>query len=269
MLSRELSSLAKKITYLCPDRYLSGQIIEYDIKQANITMLYKYGVIDKKYYNYLRNVPKIQREIIIGKKIEADKNIYNTIQKGIKDAKCQLFDINNIKEYEVVRIANDAVYVNRVNGLQYTIFDDIEFVPKSTYTCYLKLNDILFFISFGENINVDIKGLGENYDIHQPLISIIVNIINELYYIDIITAMRSLSNFIDDYQNRRLGVEYYREMNSIGLYRVIGNEFFISNLNSISKEIDINYNLYLLRELSSILYEIYTSTYRKINNPYS
>ena len=69
---------------------------------------------------------------------------------------------------------------------------------------------------------------------------------------------------IREVENRRLGVEYYREMNDIAAYRVIGGEFYISNLNNILPEIDINYNLYILRELSSILYEIYTSTYRKL-----
>ena len=128
MLSRELSSLAKQINYVCPNRFVSGQIIEYDIRQANINILYKYKIIDEKYYNYLAHVPKIQREVIIGNLIKQDKNKYNIIQKGIKEAKCQLFEANNIKEYEVVRIANDAVYVNRSGGLQYTIFDGIEFV---------------------------------------------------------------------------------------------------------------------------------------------
>lgn len=264
MLNRELSSLAKQINYVCESRFVSGQIIEYDIRQANINMLYKYEIIDDNYYNYLSHVPKIQREVIIGNLIKEDKDKYKIIQKGIKEAKCQLFDSNNIKEYEVVRIANDAVYVNRVNGLKYTMFDGIEFVPKSNSNCYLKLYNLLFFINCGNNITVDIKGLGQNYDIHQPMISIIVNIINELYYIGVKEAMKSLSDFIDDYQNKRLGVEYYREMNPEALYRVLGGEFFLSTISTLTPEIDINYNLWILRELSSVLYEIYTSNYRKL-----
>lgn len=264
MLSRELSSLAKQINYICPSRFVSGQIIEYDIKQANINILYKYEIIDEKYYNYLKSCPKIQREIIVGNLIKEDKDKYKIIQNGIKKYKCQLFDTNNIKEYEVVRIANDAVYVNRINGLKYTIFDGIEFVPKSNSTCYLNLCGILFFINFGNEINVDIKGLGEDYSIHQPLISIIVNIINELQYAGIKQAMKTLSNFIEDYENKKLDVVYYRELNPQGLYRIIGGEFFLSTLNNLVPEIDIGYNLYILRELASVLYEIYTSIYRKL-----
>lgn len=264
MLNRNQGALARQVNYVVDMRYISGNIIEYDIKQANINILYKYGTIDLEKYNYLANLPKMNREIIVGNMISSDKEIYKTIQKGIKEAKLNLFDANNIKEYEVIRIANDAVYVNRINGLKITQFDNIQFVPKSVSTCYLNLKNILFFINFGSQINVDIKGLGPNYDIHEPLITIIVNIISELQYDGVKPAMKSLENFIDDYLNKRLGVEYYRELNPEAGFRVIGGKFLLSTIPILYDEIDIGYNLYLLRELSSILYEIYTSTYKKI-----
>jgi hypothetical protein len=196
--------------------------------------------------------------------IKSDKEIYKIINKGIKEFKLQLFDANSINEYEVIRIANDAVYVNRINGLKITKFDNIEFVVKSISNCFLKLHQLLFFINFNNNINVDIKGLGKNYEIHEPLISIIVNIINELYYVGVKQAMGSLNNFIDDYINRRLDVNYYRELVPDGKFKVIGGEFFISNLPYLQNEIDIGYNLFILRELASILYEIYTNNYRNL-----
>lgn len=263
-MNRELISLAKQINYVCPDRFVSGQIIEYDIKQANISMLYKYGGIDQQKYEFLKNIPKYNREVIVGNMIKEDKKIYNIIQKGIKESKVQLFDANDIKSYEVIRIANDAVYVNRINGLKYTEFDGVKFVQKSKSTCYLKLNNILFFINCGNDINVDIKGLGDNYGIHTPMISIIVNIINELYFMDVKSAMNSLNSFIEDYIKLNLGAEYYRELTPEAKYRVIGGQFFLSEIEYIRPEIDINYNLYILRELASILYEIYTSNYRKL-----
>jgi hypothetical protein len=264
MMTREQLSLAKQINYLTDNRFVTGNIIEYDIKQANINMLYKYNVIDESKYIYLSNLPKINREIIVGNMIRSNKDVFNTIKKGIKEAKISLFDSNNINEIEVVRIADDAVYVNRVNGLKITKFDNIEFVPKSIYTTYLKLNSLLFFINFGTQINVDIKGLGDDYSIHEPIITVIVNIINQLQYDGVKSAMKTLNNFIEDYLTRKLDVSYYRELSPEGLYRVIGGEFFISNLPELAEEIDIGYNLYILRELSSILYEIYISNYRKL-----
>ena len=264
MLNREQSSLARQNNYIINQRFVSGNIVEYDIKQANINILYKYGVIDAGKYNYLKNLPKEAREVIVGKMIGEDKEVYKIINKGIKEAKVQLFDSNSINEYEVIRIANDAVYINRMGELKYTKFDNIEFVIKSTSNCFLKLHQLLFFIEFKNNINVDIKGLGDNYEMHEPIISIIVNIINELYCVGVIQAMGSLNNFIDDYINRKLDVSYYRELAPDGMWRVIGGEFYITNLPYLQDEIDIGYNLFILRELASILYEIYTNNYRKL-----
>lgn len=264
MLSKEQISLAKQVNYVIDRRFVSGNIIEYDIKQANINILYKYNIIDTKKYDFLRNLPKINREIIVGNMIKENKDIYKAIQNGIKESKVKLFDANFINEYEVIRIANDAVYINRMGNLKYTKFDNIEFVPKSKSNCFLKLNNLLFFIEFNNNINVDIKGLGDNYNIHEPIISIIVNIINELQYAGVKQAMKSLEDFINDYLNRRLDVSYYRELTPGGNYRVLGGEFFINNLPQLTNDIDIGYNFYILRELSSILYEIYTSTYRNL-----
>lgn len=264
-MNKELVSLAKQVNYVCPDRFVSGQIVEYDIKQANINILFKYGEIDQEKYEFLKNIPKYNREVIVGNMIKEDKKIYNTIQKGIKESKIKLFESNDIREHEVIRIANDAVYVNRINELKYTSFDGIDFVKKSISTCFLKLNNILFFINCkNDNINVDVKGLGENYQIHQPMISIIVNIITELYFMGVKPAMNSLNGFIEDYINYKLGAEYYRELTPEAKYRVIGGQFFLSEMEYIRPEIDINYNLYILRELSSVLYEIYTNNYRNL-----
>ena len=265
MLSRELTSFARQINYLCPERYVSGRITEYDIKQANINILLRSETIDRTEYDYLQSIPKQQREIIIGKKIKEDKSIDKVIKKGISDCKVALFDTNNIRSYEVIRIANDAVYINRVNPLNITKFDNVEFVPKSISNTYLKLRDLLFFINYeNNNINVDIKGLGTNYDIHQPIISLIVNIVYDLELNGVKSAISQLQNIIDDYINKRLGIEYYREFNVRASYHVINTPFYLSTLDYLRDEIDINYNLFMLRELLSILYENYTSNYRKL-----
>lgn len=265
MSNRELASLARKTNYLCPERYISGKIIEYDIKQANINMLFRSKIIDPERYQYLQQLPKQQREVTVGLMIKDNAEIGKIIRKGIAECKVSLFEANNIRSYEVVRIASDAVYINRVNPLNVTRFDNVEFVPKSISNSYLKLRDILFFINYeNNNINVDLKGLGDDYSIHEPIISLIVNIICELEFNGVKFAMKQLQTIIDDYINRRLGPEYYREFNSRASYHIINSAFYLYELDRIRPEIDIDYNLFLLRELLSVLYEIYTSNYRKL-----
>lgn len=272
MLNEFQRKLATSNTYLIDRKYVSGRIIEYDIRRANSTILFKYNKIDQDLYNYLNNVDKNIREVTIGKMIREDKEIDKIIKKGIIEAKKQLFEANNIQPHEVIRIANDAVYVNRSMNLQYTDFDIVHFAQKSISNSFLNLNKYLFFINYDNNqIGVDIKGIGENQILHQDyLISIIVNIICTLEFNSIKEAIKQLNLFIDDYVNLRLDVGFYREFNPESKFRLkpfikYTRFSFLSDFvdqNEISS-IDISYNLYILRELMSILFQIYQSVYRK------
>ena len=127
----ELERLANLTSYITPSRYVSGRIVEYDIKSANITMLKKYNAIFDDYYNFLSKLPKIDREIEIGLLIRSDKKYFNIIEDGIKAAKYILLKSNNVDPSFIVRIANDAVYINSLNDLQYTKFDEVLFAKKS------------------------------------------------------------------------------------------------------------------------------------------
>ena len=75
-----IEQLAEAMSYITPLNYISGRIVEYDIASANINMLYKYNMIDINYYNYLKSLPKINREVEIGKLIRSDSNYYNIIK---------------------------------------------------------------------------------------------------------------------------------------------------------------------------------------------
>ena len=56
---------------------------------------------------------------------------------------------------EVVRIANDAVFVKRSVPLKYTKFGLIEFIPKNKYSSFIKLGDLyIFFGSSMDDLNI-------------------------------------------------------------------------------------------------------------------
>lgn len=64
-------------------------------------------------------------------------------------------------------------------------------------------------------------------------------------------------NLYENYINLRLPKEYYRCFDSKSLYKHNKINFYLSNIDNI-EDIDINYNLFLLRELWSILLELYS-----------
>ena len=262
----ELRNIISKQNYLTPSRYISGRIVEYDIKSANISVLRNNDIISQDDYEYLASLPKILREKEIGLREKADSTIYTKIQKGINEAKENLVSFNRVKPEQIVRIANDAVYINSNIDLDYLKFGDyIEFKPKSEYNVYCKLNKIIIFCKFNTdgNIHIDIKGIGDNMILHQNyMIYTIVSTITLLERSGVLDAIDYIVDICESYLKRELPVGYYREFNSESLYKtnyLVGmNPYGLTDIQEWQKfDIDINYNYTILRELWSILFEIY------------
>ena len=110
-MNNNVSSIVSKLSYFTPSRYISGRIVEYDIKSANITMLKVSNVISEETYQYLQSLPKISREIEIGLLIRSNPAIFKAISSGIEKYKLKFAEANNIDENRIVRVANDAIYL--------------------------------------------------------------------------------------------------------------------------------------------------------------
>lgn len=264
----DLEEILTKQTYLNSSRYISGRIIEYDIKSANISVLRNKNIISQERYEYLKNLPKINREIEIGLMEKNDINIYKEIQSGIIDSKIELVKFNKIDIDQIVRIANDAVYVNSDIDLKYTKFGEfIEFKQKSEYDVYCNLCNVLIFCKFLDsgNINIDIKGLDKTdraLTLHKDyMISVIISTIALLERSGIQFAIDYLSKICEKYIKKELDIGFYREFNTNSCYKLNLNmfeTFGIDDVTNADKQfVDINYNYTILRELWSILLEIY------------
>lgn len=254
-----LMILAETTSYVIPFRYVSGRITEYDIVSANISILHMYGEIDDTYYEYLKQLPKHDREVEIGKWIAEDKSIYDTIQKGIIAAKYKLFTENGIAPESVVRIANDAVYINQDYDLKKTTFEEITFKKKLVSSSMMNLNNLLFFYRYEkEEIYLEVIGLGKEAKmLHADyMLSFIGTIMHLVERVSVTEALQYLSSFYEDYVNLKLERGFYRELNSVSSFRLKGTGFLLYEIKNFY-EIEIGYNLYLIRELWSILLELY------------
>ena len=161
------SELWRNINYKTPIKYfINTYIREYDLSKANINALLYQKVLTKEEYNRFYNMDKKEREVIIGKMISKDRTIYTNIQTGIKEAKRKLFISNNIEDIDIVSIKNDAVFIVG-KLLPYTEFQPFKFVIKNEYNIFLQLQELEVYYSDnfinGEfNINIDVKGIGDN-----------------------------------------------------------------------------------------------------------
>ena len=259
---QEYVELSNRHNYLSPTKFLfSSSIFEYDIRQANINVLRAFGRLSDKDYHRLSIADKRSREIEIGNWIANDSTVYETIQNGIKKAKLGLLTSNKVSPTDVLRIANDAVYVISPHPLRYTKFTinessdcTVEFVAKNRFTSYLSLGDVIVLInSDGEGWDIDIKGISDDLiPLHEAFISTICNLVQSREMGGVDMAAREFNNFFQEYVNLVLPIEYYREFNSVSGYRVKGAPFILLQAPPL-EHVDIGYNLRLLRSLYAYL----------------
>jgi len=270
MLNEEQIQLASKTNYFYPARFISGRIMEYDIRAANISMLREANMITDEFYNYLLISDKQYREEYIGmqerQEMENSKSksalegsiTYRTIYEGIKAAKIKLFDLNNIQPNEVIRIANDAVYVNRLVNLDHTKMSDfVEFRLKMVAESVIKLSNTLclFFWHDQNGLNLEVKGISNenNIKLHQPyMLSFLGSVLLTYERAGVNDAIHLIEDFYNDYINRKLDINFYRELSPRSMYKIINSGYYLYDINDVNI-VDISYNGNIIRELWKIL----------------
>lgn len=264
--------------YISETRCVFGSIIyEYDIKQANINILHSYDLISDFEYQWLQLAPKQDRQYYIGKKAQMDivyhgkqkSDINRCITEGVLKARRLLLDSNQVQDDQVLRAAKDSVYINRPLSLQYTSFDLnnngklITFTLRNIFDDYIRFsNELIVLISDNENnFNIDVKGIKDsNLHLHQPMIATISQLASLRSY----NKEASLSEFDRIYQqyvSLQSPIDMYREFNSWSAFRY-KNQSLLPEIpaptylpeNFDRNLLDISYNLNVLRELYTYLY---------------
>lgn len=264
-----LSELAEKHNYLSNIPFIfDSNIWEFDIRQANINTLRAFNRISEEDYYRLATGPKMDREITIGNWIKRDPSIQTDIYRGITEAKFNLMNQFGISPDQVLRIANDAVYIVSSKLLSNDKYIDVNvngnpitFVQKGHYNYFmnLKMNNILFFFGLGDIYGYDVDVIGINDKVlpmHHFFLSFLCALFDNYDVGGKAVSLQVFNNFYNDYINRRLDIEFYREFNSLSGYRFNTSleSFVIQSLDQkYIDRIDINYNLNILRTIYSYL----------------
>lgn len=263
------ATLWSHINYLIDAKFINCvNITEYDIRKANISILYQKGIITEEQYNYLFCLPKQNREAAVGLMILDNPNIDSIIKKGITEAKKWLFDMNNINDPEVLRISNDSIFLMRGIPLKYTSMGHVEFIPKAKYDTFARIANLtIFFASTMDELDLEVKGLGKDQiPLHENyMLNFIANLFCLINTQPISTVIDYYMSFYNQYINRQLDIGFYRELNSDSCYTIPFNTG--SNFTRIGfsyatdpKQIDISYNAGILRELYGIISDLHQRT---------
>lgn len=250
---------------------INANIVEYDISKANISILHSYGVLSDDEYTMFCNMDKETRVVNIGRMMKDDNGQLNNqgvhmtkiLSEGIKEAKRQLIEANNIPPENIVRIANDALFINKC-PVKYMDFDlnkngfIISFRPKNVFNIMINLGLVTIFIydnPMSDDLNVEVKGINDKllYK-HQEFLSFICEVLSTCQRGGKDIALRIFVDFYEQYVNRKLPIGYYREFNSNSMFNIEKCSYLVDIINQEDIDrLNINYNLSLLRILYSAI----------------
>lgn len=246
-------------TYRAPITFLVGRNIrEYDISKGNINILLYFNIINQETYNFLYNLPKMERQVRVGI-MQKDPKIASVISNGFKEMRTLFCIQNNIAENEILAIKKDALYIiDKVP--QYTKFKNIEFLCKNLYTSFYYIGGLELYYNSKYEI-LDVKGISDNIlryhdNYMKDFLMYMFSLIEKRDYV---SAISDLNNFRNDYLNLKLPPGYYREFDNRSLYCT---KYKYDGLNSYIpgiaydhqlKDLDISFNNNILMELHRIL----------------
>lgn len=265
------STLWKELHYNNPaiEYLIDTNLMEYDIEKANISVLRYKGIISDKLYRDCLVMPKLQRQILVGKLQAINKGAYPALKEGIMEARHCLFDTLQLRSEDVLSINNDAVFV-MTDGLSINLPENLqvnEFVKfriKGRYRSYYRIGSTNFYynISYqGPEYDVlDIKGLGDYAEGKHK--DCMLASLKEIFRIAILNgsseALHKINDLYSKYVRLELPIDYYRRLDSSARFDVKFNgefssyqiEEFIFPDRTI---LDISYNLNILGRLAGYM----------------
>ncbi len=264
--------LWQNMNYTSGISYLNNIFIyELDIQKANINVLRSQGLLDDKTYEFLANSERMVRQVYIGK-LQKDQKYVKALKEGIIEAKRKLFEANNIQDYEVLSIKNDAVFIiGRIPAN--TNFGLIKFIPKNKYTGFYKVLNYEFYYfynSLTKEEYLDVKGIGN--DALRKHADFFYQFLKDLFYTiqcnGVEIALRLLKEYYIQYISLQLPVGNYRKFDPISDYHFktktsMGTGFSIEEASDDQRQyLDISMNLKILLELQKILNNMYFNKYK-------
>lgn len=253
--------------YLAPIPFIfDSTIIEYDIRKANISVLYNRRAISKEQYDMFLNMDKMDREKSIGLMIRRNPDLQAILSEGIRASRKALCELLGLSNASILAIKNDAIYViyrGYTSSFQdVQINESITFVVKNRYDSFYLLgrNKFYYFYDPVENKeSMDIDGLGDyGIQVCKPFL----DILSEAFYRARTGGCKSGLKYVNEiyrpYINKEFPLECYRRLDPQARFDLISyfhpsQMRFQSDILEIKNmaEVDPYFNRDILRQLSS------------------
>lgn len=245
------------------DFLINHYIREYDMSKAGPTALFMGGCIDKKQYDFLCSLNRMDRQIKTGLLIKSNPEFDKIKQQILTQIRLDFQASNNLEDNDILSIKNDAIFV--IDKIcSNTQFGDMVFKTKNVYSSYYRFRTIEIYY-YGDATNetmnkIDVKGIGDDHlAMHQDFLIDFMHYLFSSAQDHVARCVPALQQFEADYLNYDLPLGFYREFNSSSMFRLnIPDAEYTSYMASHLPEdtdrrlIDLNYNLNLIRHLYKI-----------------
>ena len=218
----------------------NNEIIEWDIKSANTSLMSYYNLQPEKIIQKLASMAKSQREIAVGKLMRKDKEFSRNLEESFNKIIQEFMDANELSWDDIVSVKKDAVFVKN-HKITHSEFGAVHFIPKNQYKHVLLLPKYEIYIS---DSVTDVKGIpNEKLSLHEDGMLDFIRTTMESA-----SEMNHLQSFFKEYvtayKRKELEFDAYREFNSDSFFR-IGGEFPMMTDAMIEDDmefLDISYN---------------------------
>jgi hypothetical protein len=205
----------KQVWYNPSIEYLfNNEIFEYDIKDAGISVIQEYKLLDDTSISKLLKMEKNERHVSIGLLRGENKQLSTSMTNKFADVRRSFISANNLTDNEMICVKNDAIFT--IGMCKRLKFGKVEFTTKNNYTSYIRLSDNTNIELFYVQNQIDVKGIGDN-TINRHRLYMLEFLRKSISYLESKDSdiKRFLKNFITEYKYMKLDDGYYIEFNNL------------------------------------------------------
>lgn len=191
------------------------EIIEYDMRDAGFSLIKQYKLLPSDTIRYLEALGKGDvRHIEIGKMQGADKEFSKALSNKFAEIREVFINTNGLNSDQIISVKKDAIFT--INQCKRLRFGGITFVPKNSYTSYIRFTNIQNIEIYYSDNSVDVKGMSDNaLNRHRLYIFQFIQDMIKLIERKDRRSKRMMIKFIDQYKRHDLDEGYYLEFNNM------------------------------------------------------
>ena len=244
--TKDIPELFKRTTYILRNICVTNQrLIEYDMKDAGLSIIREYKMLPASTIKYLSNLPSKLKHIEIGKICEKDDEFNKTFNDHFKNVRINFLLQNNLDDDKIISIKRDAIFLKSSRVRKTHFGEHIHFAIKNSYSSYVSTDTYELYYSAKK---LDIKGYSNKTHILWSYLHELLRykevVSSEKYY-------QLLTEFRSQYVNLELPVECYRGIDS-NQY-VIKTKVLHIELDDITDELTENSPLYIMENYEKII----------------